>query len=157
MAMHALDTSSLIKLWEDYPPQDPANAALWKRFWDRCRQGLIVIPEATWDELFDQKSDDLRAEIIKQKVKPVNLDQQIEEEAEQLEAKYKSQGKLAGRRTVSEADLQNIVFAKKLGITLVSEEGWTEHKYKIPKVCSLKEINVRCINLAQMLEECELL
>ncbi|MBF2759549.1 MAG: DUF4411 family protein [Ectothiorhodospiraceae bacterium AqS1] len=152
-----MDTSSLIKLWEDYPPHNPAYADLWKRFWEKCRQGLIVIPWATWKELFYQKSDDLRAEIIKQQGKPEPFEEEIEDEAKRLEKKYESQGKLAGSRTVGESDLQNIVFAKVRKMTLVSEEKRTKEKYKIPRVCKLPEINVRCIKLAKMIEECGLL
>ena len=153
--MYSFDASSIIHAWDTYPPANPHFDSLWKwmaRQIDGKQFSISStaleevgrkIPECEkWlkgnnIEIFPLTSSILS---IAQKIKPL-LD---------IKEMYGS--------GVGENDLLIIATAKETRTTLVTEEAWQKSlpkkkpKYKIPAVCRMREVNIKCISFIKLLK-----
>jgi len=163
--MFSFDASALIYFWDNYPERHAYLKPLWNEwFASLVRDKTFAISEVAREQV---KTDDLVAWMKRERVEFETYNilaedaaaaQQIKDELGIVDDNYSKDG------GVDENDILIIAVAKRTGTILVSDEAkQPESKlpsnkinYKIPAVCALESVGVRCINIAELLKREEL-
>ena len=151
--LYSFDASSIIHFYDNYPIENPHLAGLWDWFAERMDNGDFVISRRAYDEVI-HKTDGLpdwfnEINIFEDTIADLEEAQIIKDLLEIEEEEFHPKG-------VGENDIFIISISKRLNSVLVSNESQInlpglKKKYKIPSVCSLPEIDIECINIADLL------
>ena len=159
MSKFCFDASSLIYFWENYPVENVHFQSLWYNwFRDNAVTENFCISSIAYQEV-RHKIPDLEVWFKKNKIslrvlKTLPMDLLLAKKIKDILAiQEDNYGKGVG-----ENDLVIIAIAKRLELTLVSDEKKqlalppVKKNYKIPAVCSLEQVKVNCINFVELLK-----
>ena len=151
--LYSFDASSIIHFYDNYPLENPHLVSLWDWFAEKIESGDFVISKRAYDEVL-HKTDRLpewftEINIFEDTIADLEEAQRIKELLEIEEEGFHPKG-------VGENDIFIISISKRLNSVLVSNESQInkpnlKKKYKIPSVCNLPEVDVECINIAELL------
>jgi len=164
--MFSFDASALIYFWDNYPERHAYLKSLWNEWFaslvrdktfaisEVAREQVKTVDLAVWmkqNQAEFQETYDILAEDVK-------VAQQIKDELGIANDNY------SVKDGVDENDILIIAVAKRTGTILVSNEAKqpksklpsNKINYKIPAVCALESVGVRCINIAELLKREEL-
>lgn len=152
--MHTFDASSVLHAWDNYPIEH--FPPLWDWIAGQIGAGFFSIPEIALEEV-TKKAPECAEWLKEQGIQILPLTPQILQMAMAIrhqlgivEDNYHPKG-------VGENDLLIIATAMDAGVPLVSDEGRQFKlpdkmgKYKIPAVCDLPGVNVKCINFIEFI------
>ena len=154
--MYSFDASSMIYAWENYPPENPHFDSLWKWFSEQVHDKTFSISAKALDEVghkIPECSDWLKRnniEIHSLTATSLGTAQNIKMSLDIVEDKY--------TKGVGENDLFIISIAKENGKILVSNESQQnklpalKSNYKIPAVCNMPKVNIKCVNFLDLLK-----
>ncbi len=154
--MYSFDASSMIHAWDNYPISNPHFESLWQWFAEQIDNSQFGISKIALDEVshkIPECGEWLKNNHIKvYPLTPRSLltAQQIKTLLGILEEEY--------TKGVGENDLFIISIAKETTTTLVSEEARQNNlpslksNYKIPAVCKMPEVGVKCITFIDLLK-----
>ena len=155
--MYSFDASSMIHAWDNYPPENQHFDALWEWIAEEIRNKKFCISEKALDEV-DSKILECGAWLKAKDIQIYSLTPPISSRANEIKA-------LLGikesqyQKGVGEKDLLIIATSKEIGATLVSEESRQKQlpvpkpNYKIPAVCGLPAVNVKCVRFIDLLKK----
>lgn len=153
--MRTFDASSLIHAWDNYPLEQ--FPPLWRWFCEQIAAGEFTVPAVALEEV-ERKAPEYGVWLKDAGIHKLPVTDEIVHEATRIknllgipDDKYRS--------GVGENDLLIIATASVHGVDLVSNEGrqlpppQIGAKRKIPSVCELPEVQVRCLNLIELIRE----
>ncbi len=153
--MHAFDASSLIHAWDNYPlKQFPP---IWQWMARRIQEEKFIMPIKAFEEV-EHISPDCGKWLKDQSVVKIPMSNAISQEALTIKRMLGIVGDAYHPNGVDENDLFIIATAKKVKLPLVSDEGKqqslpkTMSKYKIPAVCDMKGVDVKCIRFIELIK-----
>jgi hypothetical protein len=153
--LYSFDASSIVKLWDDYPIDNPVFSSLWQKFQENIDNGIFTISNVALKESKDKIDSSKFNQLVinittyEQKVDDLRQTQQIKDLLNIVEDNYGI--------GVGENDIFIIVIAKRTNTILVNDEKRQNNlpqnktKYKIPAVCNLSEVQLQNINLTELL------
>ena len=153
--MFAFDTSSIIHAWDNYPIENFPK--LWDWLKSEINSNKIVFPEVVKEEVLKNST-----ECSKWLKGCPNCFLKVTNAISQEALKYRDMLEIVEDRYgagVSENDLIIISTARLHGCILVTDEKRQPNRpqekknYKIPTVCSLKEVNVTCQSFVEFLRK----
>ncbi len=166
--MYNFDASAMIDLWDNYPIQSPHFDPIWKWFSKQVENKNFVISDVAIQEVRQKILYDEIKKLLPKSIGFINIldeiivlkktsddlifAQTIKTLLEIEEDNYQVKG-------VGENDLLIIASAKRNNSILVTNEERQgdatkikiKAKFKIPAVCNLGEVNIKNINLAELL------
>jgi len=154
--MYSFDASSIIYAWDNYPPENTHFDSLWRWFSEQIDNKNFSISGKALEEVghkIPECGDWLKNNNIE--VHPLTASslataQQIKTLLGIVEDRY--------TKGVGENDLLIISIAKENEKILVSDEGRQKKlpelksNYRIPAVCDMPEVNVKCVNFLDLLK-----
>jgi len=155
--MYNFDASSIIHAWDNYPPANPHFDSLWQWLAKQIKNKQFGISEKALDEISrkipecGQWLKDNNIEIYPLTAWALSTAQQIKTFLDIEEENYHAKG-------VGENDLFIIAIAKEKKTILINNEAQQnklpqlKSKYKIPAVCDMPEVNVKCISFIELLK-----
>jgi len=152
--MPVFDASSMIYAWDNYPIEQ--FPGLWKWMADQIDQGEVTIPGVAFSEV-DKKSPECGKWLKDTGVKKLEITDAIAADTMRIKGLLGISGDNY-KTGVGENDLLIIATARAFSAVLVSEEKrqpavpTVAANRKIPSVCSMPEVNVRCINFIEYLK-----
>ena len=154
--MPTFDASSLILSWHEY------SKDLFPPLWDWLGKGFgdgsLAVSQVAFDEV-KQKSEACTDFLRDCGLQPRPVTAEIVTEALRLKGLLGILNEEYSPRGVGENDLLIIATANVEGAVLVSEEGRQQNlpnvmkNCKIPAVCGLAEVQVRCVRFIELLRE----
>ncbi|EHU2433873.1 TPA: DUF4411 family protein [Acinetobacter baumannii] len=161
---YILDASTLIDIWFRFPKELKVFNSLWEQIESLVISKSILVTRRNFEEV-KHKSEEaynffnsLDIEVITPNQEILITTVAIQQELGITDAEIKNNL----RDGVDEGDLICIATAKCKGMILVTEEkrqpvypgnkGPNPSKYKIPKVCEMPSVNVKCINFLDFLD-----
>lgn len=154
--MYSFDASSMIHAWDNYPPENEHFESLWEWFSSNVQNKEFVISKKAFKEVSDKIPEcrewlqNSNVEIYSLTSTSLLIAKDIKASLNILEDKY--------TKGVGENDLFIIAIAQESGATLVSEEGrqsvlpTLKSNYKIPAVCNMESVGVKCCNFLSLLK-----
>jgi hypothetical protein len=134
--------------------ENPHLSMLWAWFKMKVEEGEFVVSRRAYDETARKVSPEFiewikEIEIIKDTIEDLNEAQRIKELLNIEEDDFHPKG-------VGENDIFIISISKRINAILDSnEDQYTrpdiKKKYKIPNVCRIPEVDIECINFAELL------
>lgn len=153
--MRVLAASSALHAWDNYPIENLPTLWLWLE--SEVAVGRIVIPRVALDEI-GHISPECRQWLHEiDGFMPVEVDNIIATHALLINSEIGVQNDQYGSG-VDANDVIIIATAKARGFALVSNESRQPSlpsnmkQYKIPAVCNLQNVNVPCINFADLIK-----
>ncbi len=152
--MHTFDASSMIYAWENYPIK--VFPFLWEWIAERINSGDFTMPEPAYDECRTNAPDcykwlkGWKLQRHQTNTKIISHSFAIRALLEIDINGYHSDG-------VGENDIFIISTAKELTLTLVANEAIQSipprnmSRYKIPAVCNMAKVGVKCISFLDLL------
>lgn len=155
--MYSFDASSMIHAWDNYPPENSHFDSLWEWFSEQIDSNNFAISARALDEVSHKipecgnwlKSNNI--EVYPLTATSLAAAQRIKTLLGIVEDQY--------TKGVGENDLLIISIAKENEKTLVSDEGRQKvlpalkSNYKIPAVCDMPDVNVKCVNFLDLLKQ----
>jgi hypothetical protein len=154
--MYSFDASSMILAWDNYPRENLHFDSLWQWFSEQIDNKNFSISATALDEVchkIPECGDWLKKnniEIHPLTVTSLKTAQKIKTLLGIAEEKY--------TKGVGEKDLLIISVAKENGKTLVSDESRQnklpdlKSNYKIPAVCDMPEVSIKCVSFIDLLK-----
>jgi predicted nucleic acid-binding protein len=154
--MYSFDASSMIYAWDNYPPSNSHFDSLWEWISEQIENKKIVMSKVAFEEVCHKIPEcgewlkNYNIEIYPLTASALITAQQIKVSLGIIENKYGG--------GVGENDLYIIAMAKELQTTLVSNENRQfplpkhKHNYKIPAVCKLSGVDIKCISFIDLLK-----
>lgn len=153
--LYSFDASSIIYFFDNYPMTNPNLQMLWNWFEEKIISKEFVISKRAYEEVEHKTSDEFIEwfkiiEKIEDTFEDLYESQYVKDSLEIDEDDYHPKG-------VGENDIFIVVISKRIGAILVSDEGiqpklpTIKKKYKIPAVCKLDRVDLKCINFANLL------
>lgn len=152
--MRTLDASSVVHAWDNYPVEK--FPGLWQWLENQFQDRQLSMSSVAYIEVKD-KFPAIAIWLTKAGVQKHAPDNEIIVEAMRLKQLLQIQND-EYRGGVGENDLFIIATAKILGVDLVSNEARQPKlpeilaKYKIPAVCQMSTVDVRCISFVQLIQ-----
>jgi predicted nucleic acid-binding protein len=152
--MHAFDASSILHAWDNYP--EDQFPPLWDWIALQIADRQFVISEVALDET-TWKAPDCGAWLTNQGIEVLPLTPQVLDRAMAIQHLLGIRDDKYNPKGVDENDLLIIATALTKGLILVSDEGRQfklpdkMEKYKIPAVCDLPAVNVKCISFLELI------
>lgn len=147
--MRAFDASSMIYAWDNYPiDQFPG---LWEWIAEQVGAQQICMPDVALDEVLN-KVPECCAWLKENGLLVIPIGNAAVREAMRIKDLLGIEGDKYHPKGVGENDIFIIATARLQEIELVSDEErqqvapQVESKRKIPSVCGIPDVNVRCIN-----------
>jgi len=154
--MYSFDASSMILAWDNYPPENPHFDSLWLWFSEQIHNKNFSISIKALDEVCHKipecgnwlKNNNI--EVYPLTATSLEVAQKIKTLLGIVEERY--------TKGVGEKDLLIISIAKENEKTLVSDESRQnklpalKSNYKIPAVCNLPEVNIKCVSFLDLLK-----
>lgn len=153
--MRVFDASSMIYAWDNYPLQQ--FPGLWEWMADQIKQGELVMPSVALDEVARNASE--CADWLKEcQLNVLEITNAILQDAMRIKGLLGIVADRYHQKGVDENDLLIIATAIARNARLVSDESKQKlpelpAKRKIPAVCSMKEVDVACINFIEYIKE----
>lgn len=154
--MLTFDASSLILAWHEY--SSDLFPPLWEWLGPEFSRGRLALSQIAFEEV-KQKSGACTDFLSHCGVQPLPVTQDVTSEALRFKTLLQIQNDEYHPKGVGENDLLIIATARVEGADLVSEEGRQQilpdvmGKCKIPAVCGLNAVDVRCIRFIELLRE----
>lgn len=154
--MYMFDASSVIHGWENYPIEN--FPGFWEWFALQTTTARFTMSEVAYEEAL-QKNPDCGVWLKDTgKIETSPLSNSILQSASHIKNLLNIQNDAYHPRGVGENDLFIVATAKQENLALVSEEATqlilprTLSQYKIPAVCSLPDVNLRCLKLIELIK-----
>lgn len=153
--MYTFDASSIIHAWDNYPLE--LFPPLWDWISKKIKSGELTIPEVAFDEVV-KKTPDCAKWLKQQQITVLPLKDDILLIASDIKRGLGIANDNYHPKGVGENDLLIVASAKDQHCTLVSNEGRqlrrpeTRARYKIPSVCDLPEVGVRCVSFLELIK-----
>lgn len=153
--MLVFDASSIIYAWDNYPiKQFPG---LWEWMEKEIEDGKFKIPDVAYDEVGDN-APECQKWLKNVDIERLPITSGILSKALFIKNLLGIEEDQYGADGVGENDILIIACAKINGATLVSDEALQTNlpsvwkNMKIPAVCNLDEVDVRCINFLRLIK-----
>ena len=152
--MLALDTSSTLHAWDNYPIEQ--FPSLWTWLAQRVETEELVIPAVALGEVHD-KAPECAVWLKTHQIRVLPMTQAILMDALRIKELLGIEGDLYGGG-VGENDLFIIATARAHGAELLTDEARQPgqpkslRNYKIPAVCDLAEVQVVCLNFVDYIK-----
>ena len=154
--MPVCDASSIIYAWDNYPiGQFPG---LWEWLAEQVAGGALVMPGVAFDEVA-RKSSECAQWLKKKGLVPLEIGNAIAQDALRIKGLIGIVGDDYHPKGVGENDILIIATARSRKDVLVSDEGRQYKlpdiltKCKIPAVCGMQGVGVRCISFLEYVKE----
>jgi len=153
--LQAFDASSIIYAWDNYPLEN--FPPLWQWIADQAAQGDFVISKVAFEEV-KGKAPDCAEWLRKQNIEQIEMTNEILQEAMRIKGLLGISGDNYHPKGVGENDILIIATAKVHGHEIISNEAPQRNppkslaKRKIPAVCDLNGVGVRCINFLTLIK-----
>ncbi|BDI03312.1 DUF4411 family protein [Sphaerotilus microaerophilus] len=152
--MQVLDASAVIYAWDNYPPEQLPG--IWDWLAEEIRQTRLVIPDVALDEV-GHKIPECRAWLRAQQIHILPTSEAVLLEALRLKTLIGVDGERYNPKGVDENDLIIVASARLFGSELISNEArqagqQVPAKCKIPAVCAMAQVDVRCLNFLEYLK-----
>ena len=154
--MYILDASSIIHAWDTYPLFH--FPPVWDWVEENIRAGEFSISSTALNEV-KNSAPDCANWLTERSIFVCELDSNVLESAIRIQTALEIDEFRDYPKGVGENDLYIIATAKKLGFTLVSNESKQPKRpsslqnYKIPAVCELPSVKVKCISFLDLIIE----
>jgi len=154
--MYSFDASSMIHAWDNYPPANPHFDSLWEWIAEQINDEQFGISKKALEEV-SHKIPECGKWLKNNNILTFPLTASALLTAQRIK-------KLLGieeenyTKGVGENDLFIVAIAKETQTTLISEESrqnklpQLKSNYKIPAVCNMREVNVKCISFIELLK-----
>ncbi len=152
--MLAFDASSIIHAWDNYPRKN--FPPLWNWISDNVERGEFVMAQVAFEEV-KKKSPDCATFLKNSELTLIKVNNDIAQEAVRIKGRLGIVNDQYHPDGVGENDIFIVATAKVRGLELVSEEGRQvkqpreNRRLKIPRVCSLPDVRVTCINFIELI------
>lgn len=153
--MQTLDSSSIIYAWDNYPPKQ--FPPMWKWIATQVRSGKFVLSQVAFKEVKD-KFADIAVWLMSHEVEILDITDEIVQTAFAIKALLGiTEDQYGGG--VGENDIFVIATAKVLQVPLIADEAiqnilpQNKKNYKIPAVCSMDDVNVKCKSFLEVLRD----
>ena len=146
---YCFDASTFIHLWNEMYPKK-TFPSLYRELENHSKK--IILIKAIFDEIKEDKS--LTKWLKSMQIEPVKLKDEHDQEALNLESKYKIKINSTG---VGKSDIKLIAYSKIEKHIVVTQEQQQKQspadtsKYRIPLVCNKERMD--CINFLEFLEQ----
>lgn len=154
--MWVFDASSIIYGWDNYPPSQ--FPPLWGWMATQIEANQLVMPKVAFEEV-DAKIPDCGQWLRGHNLQQLPVDNAVIAEALRIKGLLGIVGDRYHPKGVGENDIFIIATAKVHQSPLVSNEGMQNNlpnelsKCKIPRVCLLPAVQVRCLNFIAFIKE----
>lgn len=154
--MYSFDASSMVHAWDNYPPENPHFDSLWEWFSKQIDKKSFGISSKALEEI-NHKIPECGKWLKSKNIEVYPLTATSLSTAQEIKTllDISEEGYTKG---VGENDLLIISIAKENKTTLVSEESRQNNlpalksNYKIPAVCNLPEVSIRCVSFLDLLK-----
>lgn len=152
--MQVFDASSMIYAWDNYPIRQ--FPGLWEWMATQIDEKRLVIPSVAFEEVV-KKTPDCGKWLDITDIKQLEITNTIMQDAMRIKKLLGIKGDNYHPKGVGENDIFIIATASVHRAELVSNEGRQKTpdilaKKKIPVVCSMKEVDVLCINFLEFIK-----
>jgi hypothetical protein len=153
--MHALDASSIIHAWDNYPIRQFPGLWEWKAI--QIESGSLLIPSVAFEEVED-KTPECADWLKENDIKRLSITNTIIQDAKRIKDLIGIVNDNYHAKGVGENDLFIIATARAHAYHLISDEERqpilpTEpRRKKIPAVCAMPEVSVQCINFLEYIK-----
>ena len=153
--MLALDASSMIHAWDNYPPKQ--FPPLWNWIASQIEAEEFSIPKVALDEI-EHKLPDCATWLKNHKILRIDATNEVFQEAMRIKQMLEIQGDKYHAKGVDEIDILIVATASCHKLELVSDEArqvglpQIKAKMKIPAVCNLGGINVPCLSFLELIK-----
>lgn len=154
--MQVFDASSMIYAWDNYPIRQIPG--LWEWMATQIENEDLVIPSVAFEEV-EHKLPECAEWLKEKEIKRLSITNAILHDANRIKGLIGVVGDNYHPKGVDENDLLIIAAASANGCELVSNEDRqptlpTEpRKVKIPAVCNMPSVSVRCINFLDYIKQ----
>ena len=154
--MYSFDASSMIHAWDNYPPANPHFDSLWKWIEEQINSQQFGISKKALEEV-SHKIPECGKWLKKNNILTFLLTPSSLLTAQQIKMLLGIEEENY-TKGVGENDLFIIAIAKETQTTLISEENrqnklpLLKSNYKIPAVCNMQEVNVKCVSFIELLK-----
>lgn len=154
--MYLFDASSVIHGWQNYPIEN--FPPFWEWFALQTTSARFTMSKVAYQEVSVLEPECGTWLKDKGKTELVPLSNSVLQSASEIKNLLDIQDDGYHARGVGENDLFIVATAKLQSLALISEEArqpalpQDRSKYKIPAVCSLPEVNVRCLSLIELIK-----
>lgn len=156
--MLALDASSIIHAWDNYPEKQ--FPPLWDWIAAEIEGGEFLIAQIAFEEV-EKKTPECASFLKRASITRIKIGNDILQEALRIMSRLGIVNENFHPDGVSENDILIIATARMKKLELVSEERrQTTHpkenrRLKIPAVCQLPDVNVNCMNFIELIKRSE--
>jgi len=153
--LQTFDASSLIYAWDNYPPEQ--FPPLWRWMEKRIAAEEFTVPVVAFEEV-KSKSPECGGWLRDAKITRLPMTAEVLDEALRIKRLLGIVNDAYNQKGVGENDLLIIATASFKSIDLVSNEARqirlpdTPAKRKIPAVCAMSEVGIRCINFIDLIK-----
>lgn len=153
--MQAIDASSIVYAWDNYPPEQ--FVPLWEWLAGQVDSNELVIPKVALDEVATV-SPDCHVWLKSNGIQPIDISNDIVQEAVRLKGLLKIVNDQYHPKGVGENDLFIIAAAKINNLPLISNEEKQNNlpkkleRRKIPAVCDMNTVGVTCIDFLKYIK-----
>lgn len=153
--MYTFDASSIIHAWDNYPLEQ--FPPLWDWIAQQIQTEEVTIPSVALEEV-EQKSPDCAEWLKVKQITKLPLRDEILLQASEIKHTLGIIDDNYHPKGVGENDLLIIATSKFNQFTLISNEGrqtrlpQTKSHYKIPSVCDLPNVGVRCVSFLELIK-----
>ncbi|MCB4779142.1 MAG: DUF4411 family protein [Sulfurovum sp.] len=151
-----IDASSIIYGWDNYPIEQ--FPGLWEWLCEEVRGGNLCIPRVAFDEV-KNKSEECSKWMQGCNIQKFAVTNDILRTAVEIHELLGIENENYHPKGVGENDIVIVAIAKIMETVLVSNESiqislpQERKKYKIPAVCHLSKVDVKCIDFLKYLKE----
>lgn len=158
--MQVFDASSMVYAWDNYPiHQFPG---LWEWIAEQMAKKVLVMPVVAFDEVANEEQD-CGQWLEEKNIKKLYITNVIAQDSNRIKKLLGIEGDSYHPKGVGENDIFIIATARDHGAELVSDEGKQNQlpaiaaKRKIPAVCAMPEVSVRCINFIEYIKRSDVI
>jgi predicted nucleic acid-binding protein len=155
--MYSFDASSMIHVWDNYPPSNLNFNSLWTWIAEQIENKDFSISKKALEEV-GHKVPECGQWLREHNIQEFALTSLALKTAQSIKISLNIEEEKYGKKGVGENDLFIIAIAKETNTTLISEES-KQNKlpklksgYKIPAVCALPDVAVQCISFVELLK-----
>ncbi len=156
--MLAFDASSIIHAWDNYPVEQ--FPPMWNWIASQIQREVFLIPKVAFEEV-NGKTPECAKWLRDNNIQRLTVSNDIIQAAMRIRSLLGIQDDKYHPKGVGENDILIIATALIQNLRLVPEEARQlnlpemKAKMKIPAVCALQEVGVRCMNFIDLIKESE--
>ena len=152
--MQVFDASSIIYAWDNYPIRQ--FPGLWEWMATLIEEKSLVMPSVAFEEVAN-KTPECGKWLNDNDLEQLEISNSIVQDAMRIKGLLRIVGDDYHAKGVGENDIFIIATARAHDAELVSNEGRQKSpdklsKRKIPAVCDMKEVDVRCLNFLEFIK-----